>query len=44
MKKILLIVLAAAGALAARKKLAEGRAEQALWAEATDAVKSTSTS
>ena len=42
MKKILLIALAAAGALAARKKLAEGRAEQALWAEATDSVRSSS--
>ena len=38
MKKILLVVLAAAGALVARKKLTEGKAEQALWAEATDSV------
>jgi len=38
MKKILLLVLAAAGAVVARKKIAEGRTEQALWAEATDAV------
>ena len=40
MKKILLVVLAAAGAVVARKKLSEGRAEQALWAEATDSVSS----
>ncbi len=38
MKKILLLALAAAGALVARKKVAEGRNEQALWAEATDSV------
>jgi hypothetical protein len=38
-KKLLLIALAAAGAVYAKKKLDEGRAEQALWAEATDAVK-----
>lgn len=38
MKKILLVVVAAAGAVIARKKVAEGRAEQALWAEATDPV------
>ena len=38
-KKLLLIALAAAGALVAKKKLDEGKAEQALWAEATDAVK-----
>ena len=36
MKKILLIALAAAGALFAKKKLDEGQHEQALWAEATD--------
>ncbi len=40
MKKILLIALAAAGAVVARKKVTEGRAEQALWAEATDSVRS----
>ena len=39
MKKILLLALAAAGAVVARKKISEGRTEQALWAEATDAVK-----
>ena len=38
-KKLLLIALAAAGAVFAKKKLDEGKAEQALWAEATDAVK-----
>jgi hypothetical protein len=38
MKKILLVAVAAAGALVARKKVSEGRTEQALWAEATDAV------
>ncbi len=38
MKKILLLVVAGAGALVARKKITEGRAEQVLWAEATDAV------
>ena len=38
-KKLLLIALAAAGAVFAKKKLDEGKAEQALWAEATDSVK-----
>jgi len=38
MKKILLVVIAAAGAVIARKKISEGKAEQALWAEATDHV------
>ena len=38
MKKILLIVLAAAGAAFAKKKMDEGKHEQALWAEATDTV------
>jgi hypothetical protein len=38
-KKLLLLALAAAGAVFAKKKLDEGKAEQALWAEATDAVK-----
>ncbi len=38
MKKILLVLLAAAGAVIAKKKMDEGRAEQALWAEATDHV------
>ena len=39
MLKLVLLALAAAGAVFAKKKLDEGRAEQALWAEATDAVK-----
>ncbi len=38
MKKILLVVLAAAGAVLAKKKIEESRTEQALWAEATDNV------
>ena len=38
MKKILLVVLAAIGALVAKRKIAEGQREQALWAEATDRV------
>jgi hypothetical protein len=37
-KKILLIALAAAGVLIAKRKLNEGQREQALWAEATDRV------
>lgn len=39
MKKILLLLAAAAAAALAKKKIDESRAEQALWAEATDAVK-----
>ena len=38
MKKLLLLALAAAGAVFANKKLAESRKEQALWAAATDDV------
>ncbi len=38
MKKILLVALAAAGALIAKKKLDEGKDEQALWQQATDSV------
>jgi len=37
--KVLLGVLAAAGAVVAGKKFADGRTEQALWAEATDQVR-----
>jgi hypothetical protein len=37
-KKIMLILLAAAGAAFAKKKMDESRNEQALWAEATDTV------
>ena len=39
MKKILLVALAAAGAVLAKKKMDESRNEQALWAAATDPVK-----
>ncbi|CAM3498500.1 DLW-39 family protein [Nocardioides dubius] len=38
MKKLLLIALAAAGAVFAKKKLDESKQEQALWAAATDNV------
>jgi hypothetical protein len=38
MKKLLLVALAAAGVAFAKKKMDEGKAEQALWAEATDSV------
>ena len=38
MKKILLVLAAAAGAAFAKKKMDESRHEQALWAEATDHV------
>ena len=38
MKKILFIVVAAAGAAFAKKKLDESKHEQALWAAATDHV------
>ena len=38
MKKLLLVILAATGALVAKKKMDEGKNEQALWAEATDNV------
>ncbi len=38
MKKLVLLVIAAAGAVRAKRKYDEGRSEQALWAEATDAV------
>jgi len=37
-KKLLILALAAAGAVFAKKKMDEGKAEQALWAEATDNV------
>jgi hypothetical protein len=37
-KKLLLIALAAAGAVFASRKLKAGQEEQALWAEATDNV------
>ena len=38
MKKILLVLLAATGAALAKRKMEEGKNEQALWAEATDTV------
>ena len=38
MKKLVLVLLAAAGAVVAKKKMDAGRHEQALWAEATDHV------
>ena len=38
MKKLLLVLLAAVGAAFAKKKMDEGKNEQALWAEATDNV------
>ena len=39
MKKLVLFAAAAIGAIVAKKKIYESKAEQALWAEATDAVK-----
>jgi hypothetical protein len=41
-KKILFVLLAAAGAVYAKRKLDEGKHEQALWAEATDSVSTSS--
>ena len=38
MKKLLLVALAAVGAVVAKRKMDEGKHEQALWAEATDSV------
>ena len=38
MKKILLITIAVAGAVLAKKKMDEGKQEQALWQQATDNV------
>jgi hypothetical protein len=38
MKKLIVILLAVAGAVFAKKKIDEGKTEQALWAEATDTV------
>jgi hypothetical protein len=37
-KKVVLIALAAAGALVAKRKIDEGKQEQALWQQATDPV------
>lgn len=38
-KKFVLFAAATVGVIVARKKIGEAKAEQALWAEATDAVK-----
>ncbi|MDP3969022.1 MAG: DLW-39 family protein [Nocardioides sp.] len=38
MKKLLILALTAAGAVLAGKKLQASKAEQDLWAEATDSV------
>lgn len=38
MKKLLALAAAAAGALLVRKQIEDQRAEQDLWAEATDSV------
>ena len=39
MKKILVLALTGAAALFAKRKLDEGKNEQALWREATDPVR-----
>jgi hypothetical protein len=39
MKKLILIALAAAGAVVAKKKLDQSKAEQAAWASVTDPVR-----
>jgi len=39
MKKLVLIVIAVAGAVFAKKKLDEGKAGEALWHQATDPVR-----
>ena len=38
MKKIVLLVLLVLAALVVKRKIDEGKKEQALWAEATDSV------
>ncbi len=38
MKKIVLLVLLVGAALVVKRKIDEGKKEQALWAEATDSV------
>ncbi len=38
MKKLVLAVVAAVGVVVAGRKLQESKAEQALWAEATDTL------
>ena len=42
-KKLLVLTAAVAGGLAIQKKVRDQRAEQELWAEATDDVRSTHT-
>jgi hypothetical protein len=39
MKKLVLIVIAVAGAVVAKKKLDEGKAGEAQWHQATDPVR-----
>ncbi|MDT9592989.1 DLW-39 family protein [Nocardioides zeae] len=39
MKKIIMGLIAVGGALLVKKKMDESKAEQALWAEATDPVR-----
>lgn len=39
MKKLVLIAIAAAGAVVAKKKLDEGKAGEAQWHQATDPVR-----
>lgn len=41
LKKLFVVAIAAAGAVAIQKKVRDQRAEQELWAEATDDVRST---
>lgn len=38
MKKVILVALAAVGAVLAKRQLDKSKAERALWAEATDKV------
>ena len=40
-KKLLVVAIVAAGAIVVQKKVRDQRAEQELWAEATDDVRST---
>ena len=40
-KKLLVVAIVAAGAILVQKKVRDQRAEQELWAEATDDVRST---
>jgi len=42
-KKLLVVAIVAAGAIVVQKKVRDQRAEQELWAEATDDVRSTPT-